>query len=73
MAMLKYDEAIIDFNNAINLNSNVKDAYIKRADCYQKMAELEHDEEKKAEYINRAEADETRAKSMIENDDQNKH
>ena len=64
MAMLKYNEAVIDFNNAINLNDKYKESYEKRAKCYRKLAEQEQDEQQKADYLNKAKADEDKAKEL---------
>ena len=62
-AMEKYSDAIDLFNQALSYNGNCKEPLEYRAKCYRRLAETEPDEEKKAELIAMAEADEQKAKS----------
>lgn len=57
MVMEKYHEAINDFTDAVKYNPSCKKVYEKRAACYNKLARLEKDEEKKAEYVKKAQDD----------------
>ena len=63
MAMNNWLNAIKDFSQALSYNGNCKEPFEYRAKCYRRLAETEPDEEKKAELIAMAEADEQKAKS----------
>jgi len=60
--------AISDFSFAILIDDNLKEAYVNRAKCYRTLAGVESDVEKKAELIDKAEADEKKVASLKEGD-----
>jgi tetratricopeptide (TPR) repeat protein len=60
--------AVSDFSFAILIDDNLKEAYVNRAKCYRTLAGVESDVEKKAELIDKAEADEKKAESLKEVD-----
>jgi len=53
-----YKGALSDYTKTIELETNNEYAYEKRAELYRKMADIEQNEEKKAEWIAKAESDE---------------
>ena len=64
IAMEKYSDAIELFTQALSYNEKGIESFEYRAKCYRKLAETEPDEEKKAELIAKAEADEQKAESL---------
>ena len=64
LAMDKPNDAIRDFDHALSMKDDIKGAYENRAKCYMKLAESEEDPLKKAELINKAEADVKKAESL---------
>lgn len=64
LAMDKPVDAISDFEHALSIKDGIKEVYIKRAKCYRKLAELEEEPLKKADFINKAEADKKKAESL---------
>ena len=64
IAMEKYSDAIELFTQALSYNEKGKESFEYRAKCYRRLAETEPDEEKKAELIAKAEADEQKAESL---------
>jgi len=68
IAMEKYSDAIELFTQALLYNEKGKESFEYRAKCYRRLAETEPDEEKKAELIDKAEADEKKVASLKEGD-----
>lgn len=64
MGLSKYNEALADFNKAIDMNPKCAEHYEHRAVLYRKMAEVEDDASKKEELIKKAEADEAKANEL---------
>ena len=64
MHMGEIDKAIADFSKAIDLCPDLRIAYVHRAGCYRKLAELEENENIKLELISNAEADESMAQKL---------
>ena len=64
--MKRYQDAITDFQHAIELNKKDVESYQKRAESYRKLAELETNEQRKEEYLILAKADEDMAKELPE-------
>ncbi len=65
-----YSSALVDYDKAINLSNDYPEAYRNRAKCYRKIAEIEMDTDKKAEFITKAEADEKKAESLKKDKEQ---
>ncbi len=64
LAMDKAVEAIRDFDKALSIKDDIREAYEGRAKCYRKLAETEQDPAKETELIAKAEADERKAESL---------
>lgn len=64
ISMDKYSDAIDDLNKAILLNDKSVRLHMMRSKCYQKLADLEQDEEKKAHYLTKAKDDEHKANTI---------
>ena len=58
MAMKRYTDAINELSHALSIESDTKDAYKNRAECYRLLVDITQDEEKKKEYVILAETDE---------------
>ncbi len=59
-----YEAAIGDFSKALELDGKSIKALLKRAECYRQLAELEQNEQKKEEYLKKAEKDKIDASKL---------